>query len=288
MRLAEMRAHLAREVRDGGGEGLPELPDVDPERTEARADEAQAGEEAGERPSRAGGHDQPRVAAAEAPRLLVDLDGGPHVAEGAEPGVPAHRDEVVGPDAQAGEEPGEADGRLERPRARPLRREREEVHPRAEELVEQEVAGEDLRAGLEVEEVRLHPEEARGRGGEPGVVRLQPAEGRDLRRPLPLRLRHQVLELARLVAAEGRAEEVVALHEDRPAQLGREPRQPLERRRRLAEDDPRVGVEAREELRGGQGRGSGARRFARRFPRATMVRTVGRSSASGKTLASQT
>jgi hypothetical protein len=159
--------------------------------------------------------------------------------------------------------------------------------------------------GLEAEEAR------RGRG-EPGVVRLEPAEGRDLPRPLLPGLRHEVLELARLVAAESGAEEVVALHEDRPAELGGEALEPLERRRGLAEDDPRPGVESGEELGGRHpeeapvgpaaegpvvsplgpeslaATGAGASLFARRLPRATMVSTVGRSSASGKTLASQT
>jgi len=40
---------------------------------------------------RAGGHDQPRGATAEATRLRVDLDRGAHVPESSEPGVPAHR-----------------------------------------------------------------------------------------------------------------------------------------------------------------------------------------------------
>ena len=223
------------------------------------------------------------VAHAEASRLLVDLDGRPDVAEGTDPGVPAHGDEVMGPDAQAGEEAGEADGRLERAGPGPLRRQREEVHPHAQELVEEEVAGQVHRPGLEVEEVGLQAEKA-GRGGsEPGVVRLQAAEGDDLPRPLLPGVRQQVLELAGLVAAEGWTEQVVTLHKDRPAQLGREALEPLQGRRRLAEDGSREGVQAGEELGGGH-----ASCRASRFARPMIVNTVGRSSASGKTLASHT
>ena len=188
-----------------------------------------------------------------------------------------------------GEVRGEvAHRRLEGAGTWPFRREGPEVQARAQELVEQQVAAQDRRATLEEEQVRLHPEQAGGRGRETGVVRLQPAEGHHPPRSLLARFRHQVLELAGLVAAEGRPEQVVALHEDGPAQLGGEARQPLQGRRRVAQHHPRVRLQAGEQLLRRHGREGAASRRARRLARATIVSTVGRSSASGKTLASQT
>src|SRR5512143_1310228 len=98
-RLAEALAHLAREACHGGREVLPQIADVDAEGAQARPDELQAGQEAGERPSRAGSDDQPGLAGSEPPRLVVDLQSRTHVAERARPGVSADRDEVVRSDA---------------------------------------------------------------------------------------------------------------------------------------------------------------------------------------------
>ena len=90
----------------------------------------------------------------------------------------------------------------------------------------------------------LHAEPARAGGGEAHQVRLHRA-GRQHRVGAPRpRLAEVELELAHLVAAEGEAGAVVALDPELDAERGAEVGGGLQRRRRVAEPDPREAGDA--------------------------------------------
>ena len=148
-------------------------------------------------------------------------------------GVPA--------EVPVGDEPGQARRALDG--HGPPHAASQEVHLRAQDLGQHHVAFRPLRPGREVEEVGLQAQHAGSGGREPRVVGLQAPEGRDRLVALRLGLGQEVLQLARLVPAAGRAELVVALHEDRASQRAAQRGQRLQRRRVLAEHHARHGIE---------------------------------------------
>ena len=214
-RLPEPHAQLAGETTDGGWEALPQLADVDPKRAERGVEQGQPGQQSRPGPARSGRDDQPGICDAKSPRLFVDLGCGAHIAQAAQPRMPSDRDEVVRPN------PGRATKRASRIAVStvmpPLSTANGyEMQLRAQEVVQQQVAGRPSRAALEVEKMRLHPHSSRRRRGEPGMVRLQPAERHHPVCPPRLGVGQQILQLARLVAAQPRPDLVVALDVDRP------------------------------------------------------------------------
>ena len=76
----------------------------------------------------------------------------------------------------------------------------------------------------------------RGRRRLPGMVRLHSAGGDQSIAALGKRIGHEEFELADFVSAQGQARLVVALDVDRgPAEMRREPRKRLERRRQMSQ-----------------------------------------------------
>jgi hypothetical protein len=116
---------------------------------------------------------------------------------------------------------------------------------RAEQSVEQHVAAlvEVRVVGFQAplqDDVAAKPEFGRDRRGLPDMVRLRGALRDDGRRPLAERLGEEVFELARLVAASGKAGAVVALDPyARAAEIFAEPVERLERRRQVRHGDAR-------------------------------------------------
>ncbi len=115
----------------------------------------------------------------------------------------------------------------------------------AEQAVQQHVAGDPIVrlrvAGAVLEQdLARQPEPGRGRGGLPGVIGLRGALRDDDVGLLRQRLAHQVLELARLVAAGREPRAVVALDPQlRPAERPRQVGHRLQRGRRVRQSDAR-------------------------------------------------
>ena len=116
---------------------------------------AQAGQQSGKRPPEPAATTNLASPMPRALRLLVDLDRRPNVAQGAQPGVPADRDEVVRSDASR------ATSRASRiavssDAAVAARRKRQKVHAgRRAESFSSRLPCQAVRTALEVKEVRL-------------------------------------------------------------------------------------------------------------------------------------
>ncbi len=125
--------------------------------------------------------------------------------------------------------------RLPRPVAR-------EHHPRAEQVVEEQVAGRRPGRVAAQDEDAAQPA-ARGRRRRlTGVVRLDRAQRHERVRPCVQRLADGEFQLAGLVAAGGEAGLVIALHEEPgPAERPGEAGQLLDGRRKVAQADARQG-----------------------------------------------
>ena len=184
---------------------------------------------------------------ADAGGLLHDLFGGKHVAEPAERRMPGGGMDDVRIEALGRE-------RRRAPFHRRVRRRLvlalgEGVQGCAQHPVEQQVAGGAVSLApvrhpvLELD-VDCHPEFARGRGGDAHQVRLHRA-GDQHRVGVPgAGLAEVELELAHLVAAEREPGAVVPLDPEIDAERRAQVRGGIERRRRVAEPDPREAGDA--------------------------------------------
>jgi hypothetical protein len=116
------------------------------------------------------------------------------------------------------------------------------VHFRAEQVIDEQIAEQAGRAPLKVKQMGLHPARTSGSRRDASVVGLQPAKRHNLARTLRLRFGQQIFQLARLVATQARADAVIALDIDIPAQLFTKSRQKFKRRRVLGQR-PAAGAE---------------------------------------------
>ncbi len=261
------------------GEASPQVADVDPDRPKLRSAEPQACEEPGERRPGSGGQNHPGAADSGLARLLVELGRRADVAETTTPRIAPDGDELVRADEKPGGGVAEPDRLLDGEHGPGRPAERNEVEAGPGTGRGKGVAVEGARPALEVDRVSGHPQPAGRLGGQPHVVRLQGAEGRHPPGALALGPGKEVLEAPDLVPAD----EVVALDEDVSPELPAQGRQVPERCGPLGEREARKRLEPALE-----GAAHASRCAARRFPSATIVTTVGRPSASGKTLASHT
>ena len=185
--------------------------------------------------------------------LVHDLFGGEHVAEPAERRMPGGGMDHVGPAALGRE-------RRRAPFHRRVRRRLvlalgEGVQGCAQHPVEQQVAGgavglAAVRSPLLELDVDCHPEFAPGRGGDAHQVRLHRAGDQHRVGAPGAGLAEVELELTNLVA-EGEPGAVLALDPEIDAERRAEIRGGIERRRRMAEPDPREAGDA------GKGAGHG-------------------------------
>jgi hypothetical protein len=130
-----------------------------------------------------------------------------------------------------------------------------QLDPRAEQLVEQQVAAGVVGRVAPGHRIGQHQhaveaELRRGRRGLAGMVRLRTAGGDDGVGAQRQRVAEQELQLAHLVAAQRQAGAVVALDPElRAAQRFREPRQRLQGRRRVLQAEARQLVQRWHRLR---------------------------------------
>ncbi len=174
-------------------------------------------------------------------QLDVQLGGGLHVAQGAEPGGPAamhavRRRTLVAQatadlvDAAIGRGPVGIPG---------------EVQPRAGELGERVVAHGSTRGRVaEAHEGRVEAPGAGGERGEHRPVALRAAGGDEVVAALGQRVGEQELQAAHLVAAEPEPRQVVALEPDLDAEPFGEPRREVQRRGERRQGDACDLVEA--------------------------------------------
>ena len=126
---------------------------------------------------------------------------------------------------------------------------RERVQGCAQHPVEQQVAGgavgfATVRHPVIELDVGLHPEPPRGGGGDPYQVRLHRAGDQHRVGAALLSFAEVELDLAHLVAAEREAGAVVALDPQIDAERRAQVRGEIDRRRRMAEPDPREAGDA--------------------------------------------
>ena len=179
--------------------------------------------------------------------LLHDLFRGEHIAEPAERRMPGGGVDDVGIAALGRE-------RRRAPFHRRVRRRlvlalREGVQGCAQHPVEQQVAGgavglAAVRHPLLELDMDCHAEFARGRGGDAHQVRLNGAGDQHRVGAPGAGLAEVELELAHLVAAEGEPGAVVPLDPEIDAERRAEIRGGIDRRRRVAEPDPREAGDA--------------------------------------------
>ena len=174
--------------------------------------------------------------------LVHDLFGGKHVAEPAEQRMPRGGVDDVGP-AALGRQHRRAPLQR-RVRGRLVLAFRERVQGCAQHPVEQQVAGgavglPAVRHPVLELDVDRHPEFAGRRGCDAHQVRLHRAGDQHRVGAACAGLAEVELELAHLVAAEGEARAVVALDAEIDAERRAEVRGGIDRRRRVAEPDPR-------------------------------------------------
>ena len=222
-----------------------------------------------------GAHDDRVEENAELPLLLLDLLRPLREAETAQPVVRRAGRDGVRPSAAGLDVPDrplpaflepDPEPRLHEPDVRAH-------HPAQQDVAHPVVDGVGPVHPALLDQHASHPDARRGRRHLPGVVRLDPADGDERVAPLRDRLRHQVLELPDLVAAEREpAVAVIALRPDPgAAQVRAQALQRVDRRR--AEQEGVAGE--RGELhacshRPGRAGSRTARRLGRRWRRPSM------------------
>jgi hypothetical protein len=126
----------------------------------------------------------------------------------------SYRDEIVPPDTQESYRAHQPVRCLQCQTSATTCAKGNEMHLRAEKLIQQQIAFKAIRASLEVEKMSLETVPASGGGGQPRVVRLQSTTGDRPPNPPVERVRDQVLELACFVTTHCRAYNVIALDVD--------------------------------------------------------------------------